>query len=431
MANISERMGRNGTSYRIRVSVGFDKNGRQIIKTKTWKPDREMTSLQAKKALNIAVVDFENAVKLSSTFNESMKFITLSDEYLIKNQSRLAPKTFERYKGLLNSINEYIGAYKLGFIQPHHITSYYDSLSKSGANRRTGGALSQRTILHTHRLISLIFNWAEFQGIIHSNPMRRVKAPKVQKTEAKFLESDELQKVVKAIDEESVQWKTIMLLFLYSGIRRGEALGLEWDDIDFSNNIIRISRTSQYIKDLGIITKSPKNETSKRSIKLDKEAFTLLSDYKAWWTSEKDRFGENWQGIFADGMPYHYCQSCASCKDSRVINNTYCGNSSCKSILPSSRLFIQVNGVPMHPDSFGWWLIRFIDKHNLPKFSAHTLRHTFVTNLIANGVPLPTVSKIVGHSNTTTTVNLYSHSIMEAEQQAMEVTGGLLNPMRK
>jgi integrase len=57
--------------------------------------------------------------------------------------------------------------------------------------------------------------------------------------------------------------------------------------------------------------------------------------------------------------------------------------------------------------------------------------HSFVTNLIANNVPLPTVSKIVGHSNTTTTANIYSHSLKAAEEKAMEVTGGLLNPMRR
>jgi integrase len=95
------------------------------------------------------------------------------------------------------------------------------------------------------------------------------------------------------------------------------------------------------------------------------------------------------------------------------------------------RLFIQENGAPIHPDSLGWWILRFIEKYDLPKFSAHTLRHSFVTNLIANNVPLPTVSKIVGHSNTTTTANIYSHSLKAAEEKAMEVTGGLLNPMRR
>ena len=431
MANVTERIGKHETSYRIRISSGLDANGRQIFKTKTWKPDKDMTSAQLKKALNKEVTAFENGVRLSSVFNEGMKFLLLSDEYLNKNKARLSPKTFERYKGLLNSINENIGAYKLGSIQPHHITSYYDSLLKEGANKRTGGALAPRTILHTHRLISLIFNWAEFQGIIQNNPMRRVKAPKVQKSEAKFLEKEDLQKLVIAIEEEDIQWKTMMLLFLYSGARRGEILGLEWKDIDFPRSIITINRTSQYIKGMGIITKSPKNETSKRSIKLDPEGIKLLSEYKIWWSSEKLKLGDGWQVVYNSGKSYHYCQKCSSCTRSQLINHMYCGNADCKDMASANRLFIQANGVPMHPDSIGWWVIRFIAKYNLPKFSVHTLRHTFVTNLIANNVPLSTVSKIVGHSNTTTTANIYSHSIMQAEEQATEVTGGLLNPMRR
>ncbi|MDD4565027.1 MAG: tyrosine-type recombinase/integrase [Eubacteriales bacterium] len=431
MANITERKGKRGTSYRIRVSAGFDQEGKQVFKVKTWKSEAGMTAKQIEKALNRVVFEFEEAVKCNSSLNEGIKFEKLSEIFLEKNKNNLAAKTYERYEGLLANINNHIGTLKLSSIQPHHITSIYDSMREEGANKRTGGSLSPRTILHSHRVISLIFNWAEFQGIIRNNPMRRVKAPKVAKTEAKYLDSDDLQKVISALEAESIQWKTMMFLFMYSGIRRGEMLGLEWDDIDFDNRMIHIRRTSQYVKGHGIITKSPKNETSKRSIKLDPEAFELLGKYRSWWAAEKLSLGESWQSTIIEGKLYNYCQSCVICKKASVKNYMYCNTAECNERVTCERLFIQENGVPMHPDSLGWWILRFIEKNNLPKFSAHTLRHGFVTNLIANGVPLPTISKLVGHSNTTTTANIYSHSLKAEEEKAMEVTGGLLNLMRK
>ena len=74
-----------------------------------------------------------------------------------------------------------------------------------------------------------------------------------------------------------------MYLLIFSGMRRGEFMGLEWSDIDFENKVIHIKRTSQYVQHMGIITKSPRNETSYRTVKLSEFMFDLIREYQQYW----------------------------------------------------------------------------------------------------------------------------------------------------
>lgn len=121
--------------------------------------------------------------------------------------------------------------------------------------------LSSKTILHHHRLISSILAEATRDGLVPRNIADRnyMKAPKLEHSEAAFLDDEQARHVLELLDEEPLKWKTAMYLLIFSGMRRGELLGLEWKDIDFDNRVIHIKRTSQYVQNMGIITKSPKN----------------------------------------------------------------------------------------------------------------------------------------------------------------------------
>ena len=96
----------------------------------------------------------------------------------------------------------------------------------------------------------------------------------------------------------------------------------------------------------------------------------------------------------------------------------------------SNKVFTQWNGKPIHPDTITGWFSRFIKKNNLPPIHLHSLRHTNATLLIASGADLRTVSKRLGHSNMTTTSNIYTHAIKSADERAAELLGDILNPMK-
>lgn len=83
----------------------------------------------------------------------------------------------------------------------------------------------------------------------------------------------------------------------------------------------------------------------------------------------------------------------------------------------------------MHPDSITDWVSKFILRHNLPKFSPHSLRHSNASLLIANGVSIPIVSKRLGHANVTTTTKIYAHAIQSADEKAANILAEKLNPI--
>jgi len=248
--------------------------------------------------------------------------------------------------------------------------------------------LSNRTILHYHRLISSILQTAVYWQVIPANVAKRVKAPKVKRSEANYLDEHEVKAVLEKLELEPMKYRTMIKLFLYTGVRRGELAGLEWGDVNWEKNMITIQRSSQYLPKKGIITKETKTTTSDRTIRLPGAVFDMLKEYQEWQNKQKERIGDTW--------------------------------------LESDRLFTTFDGHPIHPDSITGWFTDFIKRNKLPKVTIHSLRHTNITLLIMAGVPLRTVARRAGHASTATTSLIYSHAIQSADEMASEVMEGLL-----
>ena len=243
--------------------------------------------------------------------------------------------------------------------------------------------LSNKTIRHHHRWISSILNQAVFWQVIPSNPAQRVKPPKVERMEAKYLDEKQTAKLLEIMEKESIQHRTMIKLFILSGLRRGEMCGLEWGDIDFENSLITVRRSSQYVSGKGIFTKETKTATSDRTIKLPKQAFEILKEYRKWQLEERLKMGNIWED--------------------------------------NDRIFTQFNGKPVHPDSISGFFTDLISKTDLPKVTIHSLRHTNITLLIAAGVLLRTVSYRAGHASTSITSEVYSHALRSADEMAAGV----------
>ena len=158
---------------------------------------------------------------------------------------------------------------------------------------------------------------------------------------------------------------------------------------------------------MGIITKSPKNETSYRTIKLSEIVFDLLREYQAYWNKLRNEMIDRWEHFITITLADGSTQT--------VIND---------------RLFIKEDSTPMNPDSLTDWTSNFVKKNKLPHFTPHSLRHTHATLLIAEGVSIPTVSRRLGHSDITTTSKIYVHAIQSADEIASDVIDGKLYPVR-
>jgi len=278
--------------------------------------------------------------------------------------------------------------------------AYNDAFEVVHNNEKLSGA----TLNKYHRLISSILQTAVQWQVIPNNPARRVKAPKVVHSEAKYLDDEAVASLVEALQNVSIKWKTITLLLLYSGIRRGELCGLEWSDIDMENKLLHINRSSQYVRGIGIIEKKTKNRSSERVMKLPDYVFDLLKQYKSWQSTERLKFGDRWNNMI----------------DIKLSDGSI-------QTRKNERLFTQDDGLPIDPNSITRWIKKFQHKHDLPEFTPHTLRHTNISLLIAANVPIRNIAQRAGHAQLSTTQNIYAHAFKTIDELAANALADALN----
>ena len=169
----------------------------------------------------------------------------------------------------------------------------------------------------------------------------------------------------------------------YHWARRGEALGLKWDKVDFGGNRIHICNNVLYAPDRGIYEDTPKTATSDRYISLPAETMQLLRQYQAWQSGERLRLG----GYYQD----------------------------------QGFLFAQDSGKPMHPDNVNVWLRNFSKRHSLPHINPHAFRHSMASLLYFNGVDSVSISKRLGHAQVSTTTNIYAHVMEQADRKNADI----------
>ena len=374
---------RGNNRYKMVVCSGFNAKGKRDRRSKT-------VTAMSKKKLEDMYAKFKTDVRTGLFMNNSnltfREFIETQWLYDIEVKN-LAPKTFSRYKDMLERrILPEIGHIKLAAINRNHIVNIYESMMVNGArlDGRDGG-LSSKTILHHHRLLSKIFNTAVLWELIAASPMKMVKPPKVVRKIASFYDDEQVLTLINSLhklDNSEYKYKVLTMLALFTGMRRGELLGLEWQDIDYEKKTINICRSSQYLSDKGVFTKAPKTELSNRTITIPDTIVSLLIDYQQFQLGQSQHLANLWKH--------------------------------------SNRLFTTWDGEAMHPDTVTDWFGKFIKRNGLPHITLHGLRHTNVSLLIADGVDVKTIASRVGHVNPTTTLNLYSHMFHKSDQIAAD-----------
>lgn len=258
-----------------------------------------------------------------------------------------------------------------------------DPLEKLFVIHENTRTLSAKTVLEHHRLIHTVLDQAVKEGLIPSNPADRVMLPKAEKKEVNYFQPETVAAIRDALESEPIKWKTLTHMLLITGARRGEILGLKWENVDFKGSRIYICNNILYTTERGIYEETPKTERSKRYVSLPAETMQLLKKYQLWQYEERLRMGEYFQ--YRDFV------------------------------------FSQDNGSPMHPDSVTDWLSKFSKRHNLPHVNPHTFRHTMASMLYFNGVDSVSISKRLGHAQVSTTANIYAHVMEEADKKNADI----------
>ena len=385
MATIQKRNG----SYSIRVSCGYDTRGKQIIQSMTWKPDEGMTPKQIEKELKRQSVLFEEAC-MKGFQSKAVKFETFCEEWFEDYaKTNLRNTTYERLLQLRGRIYPVIGHIRMDKITPRQIQTFVNSLSKEGANERTGKPLAPKTIRHNLSLISDVFGYALKMGVVSENPCSKVTIPKGEVKEKQIYTPAEVERFLTLLNNEPLKYRTFFYLMIYSGFRRGEMLGLEWKDVDFENNIISVRRTSNYTAKKGVYTDTTKTKRSQRTLKFPQFIMDMLKEYKDEQDAEALRLSDRW--------------------------------------VETDRLYVKWDGRPMQNGTPYFWLGEFCEKHGLPFYGLHSFRHLFCSLLVNQGVDIVTVSGALGHSCVSTTSNIYCHMLQEAQAKVSDAVANALD----
>lgn len=401
MAGNIEYLG-NGR-YRLRASIGSGQNRKVFKKNiRCDTPMREEGKFPREVELELA--KFVAAVSENKVSRSNMTFRQFTDTVWLPDyaERKLKVKTLSRYKEMLDSrIYEAIGHIRLSKLSPTHLNKFYKQLEepiikKSKTGETTTEYLSARTIEHHHDLISSILGKAVKWEYIVSNPAQKADPPAVEESERPFLEETQVKEVMIALGKEKLKYQAMILLDIFSGLRRGELMGLEWTDIDFINNAIIINKTSNYTVDTGIYEDTVKTKKSNRTISMPPFVMRILREYY----SEQKKY-----------------------KDTKREKG--------KLQAENDKLFIQHNGLPMHPDTPTKWWPKFLERNNLPHVNFHGLRHTNASIMTALGFDTVTGSGRLGHARKETFLNIYSHMLTSKEKGVAAAMEKEFNPSQK
>ena len=396
MAGSIEKRGKN--SYRLTVSEGFDLNGKPMIHRKTVHGTKKDAEVELAKF----VTEVQNGLVIDG---KSLKFYEFTEIWKRDYGSKeLAPSTYKRYCRMLETrLLQYFGHFYINKIKPTDIMKFYDLLEKDtqlvrkkGNNgSKTKKPLSGKTILEHHRLLRAMLHKAVYWQLIVANPAERVQPPKARKPKRRSYDDEQtkiLLENLELLSSEDTKYKVAIILTVFTGVRLGELMGLEWQDVDFKNGIISINRSSQYLSDMGVFTKVPKTESSIREIAIPEFIISLLEEYNLWYEEQKSIYGELWTN--------------------------------------SDRLFVQADGKPMHPSTISKWFVKYVGTIGLPVINFHGLRHTNASLLVAQNVDIAVVSARLGHAQISTTLDFYVHPLLSHNRKAGYALENLLLPTR-
>lgn len=403
MATVEIRKNNSGkvTSIRLRQYAGRDERGNEYQRqSKTVKVPANLTQRALKRFIEEERLKFEDECAEGLHLGK-IRFREYAEYVLqLKAASGIKRSTLERYASMLKRINLVLGRYKLTDITVMKLNKFYMSLSEDGQNEKTGEGLSPKTILEHHRLISTILGTAYNEGLIAFNPAERAITPRQERHEPEFFTAEQLRMILKASDQESIRWRSLTYFLSLTGCRRGEALGLSWQDIDFEKGLVTIRKNLLHSdRNHKLYLDTPKTSNSIRVIKVPEKMLNLFKELQTYQSKQKEQYGDFWHET---GLVW-----------TRYRSN---GERAKQQLFP---------GDPMHPDSLNAYYRKLGQKLGF-KIHPHMFRHTLPSLLIPEGVPVAVISKQLGHSEPSFTASVYTHILQESTAEAEDTYAEML-----
>lgn len=352
---------------------------------------RTQSGFETKRARDAARLEMAGDVA-GGRYNPPTKVMTgeFLGTWLDAHRGKIRASTWDSYKVVLGKyVIPRIGDIPLSALTRRHIQAMYVELGESG-RERDGGPLSAKSVHNVHIALRRALSDAAEDHLIPSNPADRAhQLASDHRPEIRAWTHQQLRAFLESVAGERDY--VLYRVAAFTGMRRGELLGLPWDAVDLDRRLVTINRALLVDGDGGVRFAPPKTQRGRRTIDIDPVTADSLRSWRARQSEERLAMGKGWE-------------------DSGLV-------------------FTRQDGTPLSPSTVSKKFEGMQGKvEGIPTIRLHDLRHTHATLLLANGVPLHVVSRRLGHASEAFTAEVYSHVLPNQQadavaQLAMRVDG--------
>ena len=280
------------------------------------------------------------------------------------------------------------------------LQDFFNERGQNG-NLKGDGGLSAKTLTNMRNMLHLAFAQAVQNGLLPNNPVEGVRLPRAEKKEMRVLDREEQEKLIAAARSAEEPAAFGIVFDLFTGIRIGELCGLRWENVQLDEQTFRVCETRNRLPnhddDIDASTSvrtlpTTKTDNSRRTVYLLDELYRDLVEYKA----AQDALAEELPGYNAGG--YVFCQP---------------------------------NGQPYEPRTYQDLFKRCVKRAGIRDANFHSLRHTFATRSLEQGMDVVTLSRLLGHANPSITMDKYGHALEDHKRSSIQRLGKLYGKPRR
>lgn len=381
-----------GTIYRRSDGIWI---GRLMVGTRLdGKPDVRQVSAKTQAAcrekLDVLKAQVSSGT-LASTDTAGLTLSAFLDIWLGAVKSNRRPATYVRYRGYVEGhVKPALGSKKLAKLGHADVQAFLDAKRDEKRTRgKSAKPLSARTLHNLYVALGTALTWAVRKGYIAVSPMARVDAPRFVRTEVKPLTAEQTSRLLDAAEQASDPLLGLWTLAAYTGARKGELLGLTWDDVDLEAGTIHIRRSLRRVRNGVPEYEDPKTARSRRVLDLAPDAISALKAHR-----DRQAFALGHQG-------------------------------------GEDAVFTSRTGTPLDTDNVTKRFRRALERAGLPlRTRFHDLRHGAATMMLDAGETVPTVAEYLGHATPAVTMTIYAHAVPGSKKRAAERLGAILRNAR-
>lgn len=308
------------------------------------------------------------------------------DEWLPAVRSTVRPSTFATYETVVNCyLKKNIGSLPLQAITPLTLRTLYADLLATGRKNGKDG-LSPATVRYVHAVLRKALKDAVRSNLVTRNVAELVDPPRVPRAQIKTWSAREVRTFLEHVRDDRLY--AAYVLAATTGMRRGEVLGLRWQDVDLNHGRVSVSQTLVVVSGYDVQYSEPKTAKGRRMVALDEQTTAALREQRERQLLERALWGDAYE-------------------DADLV-------------------FTRENGTPLHPDLFSDAFWRHIEAAKLPRIRFHDLRHTHATLALSAGIHPKVVSERLGHASIVITLDTYSHAIPAMQETAAALIASLV-----